>query len=55
VCRERCIETEGRANREYRDDLRDERRERREERREERRDRPGIEFRTPGVDVEIGR
>jgi hypothetical protein len=51
VCRQVCVETEGRADR--REDRREERRE---ERRDDRRDRaPGIELRVPGVEVEIGR
>ena len=54
VCRQVCIETEGRAQR--REDRREERQERREERREDRRDRePGVELRVPGADVEVGR
>ena len=49
VCKERCVETEGRGDRR-------ERWEGREERREERRERrPGIELRAPRVDVEVGR
>jgi len=50
VCRQVCIETEGRAQR------REDRREERQERREDRRDRePGVELRVPGADVEVGR
>ena len=57
VCRQDCIETEGRGDRRegVREERREERREdRREERREERRG-PGLELRVPGVDLEIGR
>jgi hypothetical protein len=51
VCKERCIETEGRGDRRW--EGREERREERFEIRRERR--PGVEFRAPGVEVEIGR
>jgi hypothetical protein len=51
VCNERCIETEGRADRRW--EGREERREERFEMRRERR--PGVEFRAPGVEVEVGR
>ena len=57
VCRQDCIETEGRGDRRegVREERREERREdRREERREERRG-PGLELRVPGVDLEVGR
>ena len=52
VCRQDCIETEGRGDR--REGVREDRREdRREERREERK--PGVELRVPGVDLQLGR
>jgi hypothetical protein len=56
VCRQDCIETEGRGDR--REGVREERREdRREDRREERREerKPGVELRVPGVDLQLGR
>jgi hypothetical protein len=50
VCRQECIETEGRGDR--RGDRLDQREERRDERREERRDeRPSIELRVPGIEI----
>ena len=53
VCRQDCVETEGRGDR--REGVREERREdRREERREERRGEPGIELKLPIPSVRIG-
>ena len=55
VCRQECVETEGRG-REDRAEHREDRREGRgEERREERREGPGVELRLPGVGIEVGR
>ena len=47
VCKERCVETEGRGGRRFEGREREDRIEIRRERR------PGIELRAPGVDVEV--
>jgi hypothetical protein len=54
VCQERCVESSDRDRDQIRTDGRGERREenRREDRRDERRE-PGVEFKVPGVGVEI--
>jgi hypothetical protein len=55
VCQEKCVETTDRNRERITIEGRGERREEnREDRREERRE-PGVEFKAPGVGVEIGR
>jgi hypothetical protein len=52
VCQERCVETDGRAEPRIQEKREERFEQRREERREDRSERPGIELRVPGVEIE---